>query len=113
MVTREQPKRTYKLDEAVAFVLEPNSDSDMSDLEDSEDDEYIPDIVEREMDDDDGDDEVDENEENDLLMSHEASDDNGENNEDKCENAITSRLTFFFSFVLAKENKLVGFPPHV
>ena len=37
MVTREEPKRTYKLDKAVAFVLEPNSDSDMSDLEDSED----------------------------------------------------------------------------
>ena len=95
MATREQPKRTYKLDEAVAFVLEPNSDSDMSDLEDSEDDEYIPDIVEREMDDDGGDDEVDENEENGLLMSDEASDDDGENNEDKCENATTSRLTFF------------------
>ena len=61
MATREEPKRTYKLDKAVAFVLEPNSDSDMSDLEDSEDDEYIPDIVEIEMDDD-------ENEENDLLM---------------------------------------------
>ena len=90
MATREHPKRTYKLDEAVAFVLEPNSDSDMSDLEDSKDDEYIPDIVEREMDD-----EVNENEENDLLMSDEASDDDGENNEDKCENATTSRLTFF------------------
>ena len=92
MATREQPKRNYKLDEAVAFILKPNSNSGMSDLEDSEDDEYISDIVEREMDDDD---EVDENEENDLLMSDEASDDDGENNEDKCENATTSRLTFF------------------
>ena len=77
MATREQPKQTFKLDEATAFLLEPNSDSDMSDLEDSEDDEYIPDIVEREVDDD-GDDEVDENEENDLLMSDEANDDDGE-----------------------------------
>ena len=100
MATREQPKRTYKLDEAVAFVLEPNSDSDMSDLEDSEDDEYIPDIVEREMDDDDGDDdEVDENKENDLLMSDEAS----ENNEDKCENATISRLTFFCFVCISQE----------
>ena len=101
MATREQPKRTYKLDGAVAIVLEPNSDSDMSDLEDSEDDEYIPDIVERQMDDDD---EVDENEENDLLMSDEASDDDGENNEDKCENATTSRLTFF-CFVCISQGK--------
>ena len=29
MATREEPKRTYKLDKAVAFVLEPNSDSRM------------------------------------------------------------------------------------
>ena len=29
MATREEPKRTYKLDKAVAFVLEPNSDSGM------------------------------------------------------------------------------------
>ena len=50
----------------------------------AEDAEYIPDIVGREMDDD-ADDEVDENEENDLLMPDEASDDDGENNEDKCE----------------------------
>ena len=105
MATREQPKRTYKLDEAVAFVLEPNSDSDMSDLEDSEDDEYIPDIVEREIDDDDdGDDEVDENEENDLLQSDGASDDDSENNEAKCENATTSRLTFF-CFVCISQGK--------
>ena len=95
MATREQPKWTCKLDKAVAFVLERNSDSDMSDLEDSEDYEYISDIVEREMDDDDGDEEVDENEENDLLMSDEASNDDGENNEDKYENATTSRLKFF------------------
>ena len=33
MATREQPKRTYKLDGVVTFVSEPNSDSDMSDLE--------------------------------------------------------------------------------
>ena len=45
-------------------------------------------------------------------MSDEASDDDGENNKDKCENATTSNLKFFISFVLAKENKLVGFPPH-
>ena len=102
MTTREQPKRTYKLDKAVAFVLEPNSD--MSDLEDSEDDEYIPDIVEREIDDDDGDDEVDENEENDLLQSDEASDNDRENNEAKCENATTSRLTFF-CFVCISQGK--------
>ena len=102
MTTREQPKRTYKLDKAVAFVLEPNSD--MSDLEDSEDDEYIPDIVEREIDDDDGDDEVDENEENDLLQSDEASDNDSENNEAKCENATTSRLTFF-CFVCISQGK--------
>ena len=50
MATREQPKRTYNLHEAVAFVLEPNSDSDMSDLENSEHDEYVPNTVEREMD---------------------------------------------------------------
>ena len=103
MTTREQPKRTYKLDKAVAFVLEPNSD--MSDLEDSGDDEYKPDIVERGIDDDDdGDDEVDENEENDLLQSHEASDDDSENNEAKCENATTSRLTFF-CFVCISQGK--------
>ena len=103
MTTREQPKRTYKLDKAVAFVLEPNSD--MSDLEDSEDDEYIPHIVEREIDDDDdGDDEVDENEENDLLQSDGASDDDSENNEAKCENATTSRLTFF-CFVCISQGK--------
>ena len=94
MATREQPKRTYKLDEAVAFALEPNSDSDMSDVEDSEDDEYIPDTVEREMDDD-GDDEVDENEENDLLMSDEASDDDGENNEDHECNHIKVTIFLF------------------
>ena len=104
MATREQPKQTYKLDEAVAFVLEPNSDSDMSDLEDSEDDEYIPDIEERETDDDGGDNEVDENKENDLLTSDEASDDDGENNEDKCVNATTSRLTFF-CFVCISQRK--------
>ena len=105
MATREQPKRTCKLDEVAAFVLELNSNSDMSDLVDSEDDEYIPDIVEREMDyDDDGDDEADENEENDLLMSDEASDDGGENNEDKCENATTSRLTFS-CFVCVSQGK--------
>ena len=59
MATREQPKRTYKFykfHEAVTFVLEPNSDPEMSGLEDSEDDEYIPDSVERGMD---ADDEVD------------------------------------------------------
>ena len=48
MATREQPKRTYKLDEAVAFALKLNSDSNMSDLEDSEDDEYIYQILWRE-----------------------------------------------------------------
>ena len=79
MTTREQPKRTYKLDKAVAFVLEPNSD--MSDLEDSEDDEY-----------------------NDLLQSDGASDDDSENNEAKCENATTSRLTFF-CFVCISQGK--------
>ena len=45
MAIREQPKRTCKLDGAVAFVLESSSESDLSDLEDSENDEYMPDIV--------------------------------------------------------------------
>ena len=77
----------------------------MSDLEDSEDGEHIPDTVEREMDDDG--DEVDENEENDLLMSDETSDDDCENNEDKCENATTSRLTLF-CFVCISQGKQIS-----
>ena len=56
------------------------------------------------MNDDDGDNEDNENEENDLLMSDEASDDDAENNEDKCENATTTRLTFF-CFVCVSQEK--------
>ena len=55
------------------------------------------------MNDDDGDDEVNENEENDLLMSDEANKDDGENNEDKCENATTPRLTFFCFVCISQE----------
>ena len=55
------------------------------------------------MNDDDGDNEVNENEENDLLMSDEASDDDGENNEDKCKNATTTRLTFFCFVCISQE----------
>ena len=55
------------------------------------------------MNDDDGDYEVNEYEENDLLMSDEASDDDSENNEDKCENATISRLTFFCFVCISQE----------
>ena len=59
--------------------------------------------MEREINDDDGDYEVNEYEENDLLMSDEASDDDSENNEDKCENATISRLTFFCFVCISQE----------
>ena len=37
-------KRSYNIDEAVKFVMEPLSDSELSDLADSDDEEYVPEL---------------------------------------------------------------------
>ena len=42
-----QQKKLFTIDQAVEFVLEPASDSEMSDIEDEDDDDYIPEIEER------------------------------------------------------------------
>ena len=42
-----QQKKLFTIDQAVEFVLEPASDSEMSDIEDEDDDDYIPKIEER------------------------------------------------------------------
>ena len=35
-------KRSYNIDEAVKFFMEPFSDSEISDLADSDDEEFVP-----------------------------------------------------------------------
>ena len=37
-------KRSYNIDEAVNFVMEPFSDSGLSDLADSDDEKYVPEL---------------------------------------------------------------------
>ena len=42
-----QQKKLFTIDQAVEFVLEPASDSEMSDIEDEDDGDYIPEIEAR------------------------------------------------------------------
>ena len=39
-------KRSYNIDEAINFVIEPFSDSKLSDLADLDDKEYVPELEE-------------------------------------------------------------------